>query len=61
MGVDFIEKIGYIRTCQWIQLKVREVGVRIVPDDGFPEDDKMVVESVTALRCGEVNMNVIYL
>lgn len=57
--VDFIEKIRHIKACQWIQSKVGEVEVRIVPDDGFTEDDKMLVVSVTAQRCGKDNMDVI--
>lgn len=57
--VDFIEKIRHIKACQWIQSKVGEVEVRIVPDDGFTEDDKMLVVNVTAQRCGKDNMDVI--
>ena len=57
--IDFVEKLKHIKACQWIQHKAGEVEVRIVPDEGFCDKDKISVVSVTAQRCGEGNMDVI--
>ena len=56
--VDFIEEGEHIRACQWIQNEKGKLEIRIVPDEGFTENDKEFVVEETMKRCGYGNMEI---
>ncbi len=56
--IDFIESGKHIKACQWVQEEQGKVAVRIVPDSGFTEEDRLFVEEETLKRVGKGNMEV---
>lgn len=56
--VDFVEDGDHIKACQWIQHREGELEVRIVPDEGFTEKDKVFVLKETIDRVGADNMDI---
>ena len=56
--IDFIESGEHIKACQWVQEKIGEVMVLIVPDEGFTEKDSLFVKETTQKRVGINNLDI---
>ena len=56
--IDFIESGEHIKACQWVQEKIGEVIVLIVPDEGFTDKDSLFVKETTQKRVGINNLDI---
>ena len=56
--IDFIENGEHIKACQWIQEEDGKVEIRIVPDKGFTEKDRLYVVRETERKVGQGNLDI---
>ena len=56
--IDFIEGGKHIKACQWIQRKIGELEILIVPDSGFTDKDLNYVIQETIKKVGTDNMDI---
>lgn len=56
--IDFIENGKNIKACQWIQKETGKVEIRIVPDTGFTEEDRLYVVRETEKKVGKGNLTI---
>ena len=56
--IDFIENGNHIKACQWIQREKGKIEIRIVPDCGFTDDDRLYVIHETERKAGHGNLDI---
>lgn len=56
--IDFIESGEHIKACQWVQEEDGKVEIRIVPDVGFTDEDRLYVVHETERKVGRCNLDI---
>lgn len=56
--IDFIENGNHIKACQWIQREKGKIEIRIVPDYGFTDKDRLYVIHETERKVGYKNIDI---